>query len=423
MKIKREIFDDLKSHLSKKEISVIVGPRQAGKTTVMQELRKYLQSQGERTLFLNLDWESDKLHFESQEALLKKIELELGKKKGYVFIDEVQRKENIGIFLKGIYDKSFPYKFIISGSGSIELKENIKESLIGRKRLFTLLPVSFKEFLNFKTDYKFENSEAKYLEIEKIKGETLLMEYLTYGGYPRVVTEVLTKDKIIQIDEIFKSYIEKDIVFLLRLDRPDAFSTLIKLLSSQLGRLVEYSNLAMNVSLSVPTIKKYLWYAEKTFIVKAISPFFKNAKKEIVKSRNIYFYDLGLRNYSIGIKVTDVRQDELGFLFQNFVLNLLEKKIELTPYSIKFWRTKDKAEVDFVVQASNEVIPIEVKYQEFNKMNLSMVPRSLRTFINKYSPWKAYIVNLNTHKEIQINSTVVEYIPYYYLLDNEFELF
>src|SRR3990167_2573098 len=153
--IKRKIFDELKDHIDKKEITLIVGPRQAGKTTLMLLLKEHLEAQGKKTIFLNLDIESDKQFFTSQDQLLRKITLEIGGGEGYVFIDEIQRKEDAGLFLKGLYDMNLPYKFIVTGSGSLELKEKIHESLVGRKRFFTLDPVSFPEFLNYQTDYKF----------------------------------------------------------------------------------------------------------------------------------------------------------------------------------------------------------------------------------------------------------------------------
>ena len=134
--IERTLFSELKDHLSKREISFIIGPRQAGKTTLMLLLEDYLKKKEEKTVFLNLDIESDKQFFTSQANLIKKIKLEIGEKEGFVFIDEIQRKENAGIFLKGIYDMNLPYKFIVSGSGSVELKERIHESLTGRKRIF-----------------------------------------------------------------------------------------------------------------------------------------------------------------------------------------------------------------------------------------------------------------------------------------------
>jgi predicted AAA+ superfamily ATPase len=123
MFIKRYIFQELIEHLPKKEISLIVGPRQAGKTTLMNILQDYLNKKGEKTLFLSLDFEREIPYFKTQLALVQKLNLEFGKKKGYVFIDEIQRKENARLFLKGLYDMNLPYKFIVSGSGSVDLKE------------------------------------------------------------------------------------------------------------------------------------------------------------------------------------------------------------------------------------------------------------------------------------------------------------
>ena len=150
--IKRKLHKDLKEHLSKKEISLIIGPRQAGKTTLMMMLKEYLTKKNEATLFFNLDIGNDIFYFQSQDKLLKKIKLELGSKRGFVFIDEIQRKENAGLFLKGLFDMDLPYKFIVSGSGSLELKEKIHESLAGRKRVFELNTLSFEEFVNYKTN-------------------------------------------------------------------------------------------------------------------------------------------------------------------------------------------------------------------------------------------------------------------------------
>ena len=143
MTIKRTILNDIRQHLDQKEITLIVGPRQAGKTTLMTLLQDELDKSGRKTVFLNLDVETDKQFFTDQTRLAKKLELELGKNGGFVFIDEIQRKENAGLFLKGLYDMNLGYKFIVSGSGSVELKEKIHESLAGRKRIFELATVSF----------------------------------------------------------------------------------------------------------------------------------------------------------------------------------------------------------------------------------------------------------------------------------------
>jgi predicted AAA+ superfamily ATPase len=300
MLIKRYIFSDLVAHLGKKEISLIVGPRQAGKTTLMLQLQEYLKKKSEKTFFMSLDFERDIPHFNDQTALLDRIKLEFGRQKGYVFIDEVQRKENAGIFLKGIYDMQTPYKFIVSGSGSVELKEKVHESLAGRKRMFELNTVSLREFVNFKTGYRYEERLDKYFELNGAEGLSFLSEYLNFGGYPRVILEDTYEEKLKIIDEIYRSYIEKDIAYLLRVERIDAFGNMIRLLAGQLGGLINLHELSSTVGISAQTVKNYLAYAEKTFIISRLKPYFSNIRTEISKSPIMYFNDIGLRNFSIG---------------------------------------------------------------------------------------------------------------------------
>ena len=153
--IKRKILTKLQEDLNSDQMTIIIGPRQVGKTYLMTKLQKQLQEEGKQTVWLNLDNEDNKQRFVSQANLLTYVELQVGKKKAYVFIDEIQRKENAGLFLKGIFDMNTPYKFVVSGSGSLELKAKISESMAGRKQLFIVDPVSFEEFVNFKTNYQF----------------------------------------------------------------------------------------------------------------------------------------------------------------------------------------------------------------------------------------------------------------------------
>ncbi len=411
MKIKRKLYTELKKHLSKKEISIIVGPRQVGKTTIMTGLYNELKKNGEKAVFLNLDFEPDKVFFESQQALLNKIKLEVGDS-GYVFIDEIQRKENAGLFLKGIYDLNLPYKFIVSGSGSLELKEKIREALTGRKRIFELHPVNFWEFVQYKTGYKYETKLPDFFEVEKERVDLLLNEYLSFGGYPRVVLEENLDEKLKVINEIFGSYIDKDIIGLLNIDRPDAFNLLIKILASQTGKLINYSTLASHIGISTITLKKYLFFAEKTFVIQSLMPFHRNSIKELTKSRTVYFYDLGLRNFANNTFNYITNLNDKGFLFQNLIKQFLEEQIKWKPYKLNFWRTSDKAEVDFVLSGSTSIIPVEVKYMQNKTLT---VKRSLRSFINRYSPEKAFVINLNTGGEIKIDNTIVRFIPYYKL--------
>lgn len=411
--IKRKLFTDLVSHLSQEEISIIIGPRQSGKTTVMEMLREHLDKRGERTLYLNLDIEWDRPHFDSQLALLRKIELELSKQRGYVFIDEIQRKENAGLFLKGLFDLRLPYKFVVSGSGSLELKEKIHESLIGRKRLFELTTITFDEFIHHKTEYRYKENLAGFLEIERDKAQQLLMEYMNFGGYPRVVLASEQTEKIQIIDEIYRSVLEKDIAYLLKVDKTDAFSALIKVLSSQIGKPISYAELSSTLNISYQTVKKYLWYSQKIFLLDLISPYARNVRKEITKSPVPYFWDLGLRNYALGVFGHLGSPSECGFIFENLAFLLLKEQAKLGTTKVNFWRTRDRAEVDFILESGRKVVPIEVKYKSLKKEE---IPRSLRSFIEKYSPDEAYVINLDYKNKLKINKTTLFFLPYYELL-------
>ncbi|MBI3399373.1 MAG: ATP-binding protein [Deltaproteobacteria bacterium] len=417
--IKRRLLQGLKDHLRKKEISLIIGPRQAGKTTLMSLLQDELNKQGEKTLFLNLDFEEDREFFSSQAKLLSKIRLEIGTKKGYIFIDEIQRKQDAGLFLKGIYDRSLPYKFIVSGSGSIELKERIHESLVGRKQVFELNTLSFEEFVDFKTGYRYEDRLSEFFEIEKERTFSLLEEYLNFGGYPRVVLEDELKDKRRIVDDIFRSYLERDISSFLRVEKLESYYHLIRLMASQIGNLVNYHEISGTVGISLPTLKNYLWYAEKTFVLHKITPYFTNIRKEITKSPVYYFCDLGLRNYTSGVFGQLKMPSDSGFVFQNFIINVLREKIRFSGAKIHFWRTKDGAEVDFIIDSGKRQIPIEVKYQRFKKPDIS---RSLISFIKRHRPRDAFVINLSMDGIHRMDKTTIHFLPFSKFIYSNHEL-
>lgn len=412
--IKRELLVDLNAHLSKKEITFIIGPRQAGKTTLMLLLKDYLNKKGAKTLFMNLDIESDKQFFTSQSNLIQKIKLEIGSQGGYVFIDEIQRKEDAGIFLKGIYDMSLPYKFIVSGSGSVELKEKIHESLVGRKRIFELSTLSFDEFVNFKTNNKYENKLAEFFSVDKEKTIEFLKEYLNFGGYPRVVLEELLEEKKKIMNEIYQSYLERDISYLLRIKKTEDFTNLVRILASQIGNLYNASEISRTLGISQKTVKDYFWYLQKTFIIHKVTPYFKNIRKEITKSPVFYFYDLGLRNYATGAFGNMVSPQEMGMVFENFIFSMMKEKFQNTSTEIHFWRTKDGAEVDFVIDSGREQFPVEVKYRDLIKPEIS---RSYRSFVEKYRPKKSFIVNLGLEEELTLGSTEVRFIPFFKIFE------
>jgi hypothetical protein len=407
MLIKRYIFDEVVRHLPRKEISIIVGPRQAGKTTLMNLLINYLIKKGKKTIFFSLDFERDMPYFRSQMSLLDKLKLELGNHKAFVFIDEIQRKEDAGVFLKGLYDMNTPYKFVVSGSGSMELKEKIHESLVGRKKLFELNTVSLREFINYKTGYKYEDSLRDYFSIDP-GAMSLLMEYINFGGYPRVILEDTLSEKISVMDDIYRSYIERDISYLLRIERVDAFSHLIRILAGQIGNMVNLTELSSTIGIALPTIKNYLYYAEKTFVIKRITPFYRNIRKEISKSPVVYFYDIGLRNYSLGLFGRISHLSEAGFLFQNLVFNLLSERFSKEARGIHYWRTKDKAEVDFIIDLGDRVIPVEVKAK---MLRSPVITRPIKSFIKRYNPEEAWIINLGFTEETRFQKTRVRFMP------------
>lgn len=414
--IKRDIFKDLWAEIDRKEIVFLIGPRQSGKTTLMKRLQYKLDGMNEKTLFLSLDFEYDRQYFSSQQDLLKKIALESGGKKCFVFIDEIQRKKDAGLFLKGIYDMSLPYKFIVSGSGSIDLKTKVRESMTGRKRVYELHTVSLKEFVNFKTDYRYENNLEEFFSVEKARLQELLTEYMNFGGYPAVILEAEFKEKLRAIDEIFRSYMEKDIVYLLKVEKLDEFGNLIKVLADQSGKHLNHSELSNTLGISLPTLKNYFWYAENTYIVSRVSPFFRNVRSEITKSPVAYFYDIGLRNYALQIFGSLNRPDDMGFVFQNIVFMVLTEKLRWSNAKIHHWRTKTGSEIDFVVESGREIVPVEVKYSDLAK---PLFPRAFEGFIEKYQPARCFVVNKRLNASVTIKGCEITFLTIWDLIQTD----
>lgn len=406
--IKRTIYPKLLDHLEKPEITMLVGSRQAGKTTLMELLKNELQSRGEETISFNLDREEDQPFFKSQIALVDKLKLNLGDKKSYIFIDEIQRLENAGLFLKGIYDRNLPYKFIVTGSGSLELKEKIHESLAGRKRMFEISTLSLEEFVNYKTNYKYENKLNEFFKVETQLSHNLLKEYLLWGGYPRVVLAQKESDKIAVAADIYNSYLEKDIKQLLGIIKGEEFTKLLMILANQIGKVANVSEISSTLGIDRETTKKYLWFLKKTFIIGEVRPFYKNLRKELTKRSVFYFNDLGMRNYILNRLNQENLEIDGGFLFQNLIYFYLKEKTASESSKVNYWRTLDGAEVDFVINSGAGVWPIEVKYTNLKIIKIS---RSMNSFIDAYHPQKMTIINLVLNKTEKVNNVEFEVLP------------
>ena len=173
--IERKILRKIESHLSQKEITVIIGCRQAGKTTILKGLLEGLRKENKPSIYLNLDIDIDAQKCDTQEKLVQYINIIFGNKRGYLFIDEIQRIENAGQFLKGIYDRDLVHKIIVTGSGSQELKEKIAESLAGRKRNFNVFTISIDEFCKYKSQSN-STDIGELLENDENQEENLLNE-------------------------------------------------------------------------------------------------------------------------------------------------------------------------------------------------------------------------------------------------------
>lgn len=429
--IERLLYFQLKKHLTSPEISLILGPRQAGKTTLMEKLQERLIKQNQPTIFLNLDIIEDRQYFSSQHTLFDLIKKKVGSRKSYVFIDEISRLENAGLFLKGLFDFKSAHKFVVTGSGSLELKADVIEPLTGRKQLFYCFPLTFTEFAAFKQNITFSDSKELHdnvshdLAVQPYARDRLVNEYLNFGGYPQVVLSETETEKTRVLREIYQSYLEKDIGLLLGVEKLYAFENLVKLLAHQAGNIVNRAELSATLGVTEKTVEKYLFYLEKTFVIELVRPFYRNARKELVKSPKVYFSDLGFLYLAQGILPTIARQP-MGNAFENACFLRLKEAntIESPPFinPPQFWRTKSGAEVDFVMISAKtgNPVPIEVKTSQGRNIG-----RSLISFLKAYQPEDGYVYFLKQKdkgRSEKYASATIHFMPYHNLPGFEISL-
>ncbi len=423
--INRRLYFQLKEHLRSPEISLVLGPRQSGKTTILEKIREDLQNMGQRTVFLNLDIIEDRQWFSSQHALIELVERRVGQGEAYVFIDEISRLENAGLFLKGLYDLKSGYKFVVTGSGSLELKSNIIEPLTGRKQTFYCSPLSFTEFAAYKLGLEEADFDVEYAKVTRelvtqpLRRQRLVDEYMNFGGYPGVVLAQTEEEKNRVLREVYLSYLEKDIGLLLQVEKEQAFENLVRILASQTGNLVNRAELSATLGVSEKTIERYLYLLEKTFVIDVVRPFYRNARKELVKSPKVYFIDLGFLYVAQGILPT-VHRRPGGGVFEN-ACYLRLKEMDFVKQA-QFWRTKSGAEVDFVVISpqTGGLIPVEVKVTSKETLGKSLI-----SFIKTYRPEVGYVYfqggdgkgSSKTYEKANIR-----FLPYYYLVEKEVSL-
>lgn len=339
------------------EILLISGPRQAGKTTLLHEIEIKLKAAREKTYFLDLE-DPDYLRLlnKSPKNLFKIFSFDL-KKRSYLFVDEVQYLDNPTNFLKFLFDAyAGKIKLIVSGSSAFYLDQKFRDSLAGRKKIFTLLTLDFTEFLVFKNEREIAYKKWSELALsEKTILERYYYEYLVYGGYPKVVLAPLDQKEAV-LRELAYAFVKKD-VYEANIRQDQEFFRLFKILADQTGCLVNVNELAGTLGISKTAIDNYLAVMQKSFHLGLVRPYFKNVRKELTKMPKAYFFDLGLRNFFKGNFESVVDRDDVGALLENAVFRQLVNRLE--PEEVRFWRTIDQKEVDFVIE--KEQVAYEVK--------------------------------------------------------------
>lgn len=412
MIIQRNLISQIKIFLDNKEYIAIIGSRQSGKSVFLDLIKNYLikeksinsdnikQITFEDRILLN-QFDSDPVAFVNSYKNSASFNDIL-----YLMIDEFQYSINGGQKIKLVYDTVANIKIIITGSSSLDIKAQVGKYMVGRILTFYLYPFSFEEFLSAKDQksvnlYKEKNEKflSWFLKSEKIAIEEgkdvfaaeflkLYEEFAIFGGYPRVVLSETEAEKKKILNDIYSNYILKDIKGLLELATDKNLLDLTRFLAAQIGNILVYKNLSQIARLDYRKTVEHLRILEETFVIELVKPYFKNRQKELVKNPKVYFVDAGFRNGLMENMNLFFKRSDTGALAENAVF--LRLKILLENFNkINFWRSKAGAEVDFVIDFNGKIFPIEVKFSEFNKPEIS---RSLASFIKSFKTKRALVL-------------------------------
>jgi predicted AAA+ superfamily ATPase len=365
--IEERIFSELQREDSK--IIVVYGARQVGKTTLVQSI---LDRTDKKVLKINGDRLGDYRDISSRDFT--KLE-QLVDGFDVLFVDEAQRIPEIGINLKILYDHfKGDLKIIVTGSSSLDLASSIKEPLTGRKKQFTLYPLSILEL------------QKQYSNYEVLKR---LEERMIFGGYPQSFQIINKQEKIDYISELTKDYLYKDILELEDIKYHSKLRDLLTLLAYQIGSEVSFLELGAKLGMGKDTVARYVDLLEQSFVLYTLGGFSRNLRKEVNRKPKIYFYDLGVRNAVIGnFNSLDVRND-VGALWENFlVMERVKRNSYIRHYCNNyFWRTYTGAELDYIEEYDGELHGYEFKYNKTAK--------APKTWIETYKQEKASFECIN----------------------------
>jgi predicted AAA+ superfamily ATPase len=387
-----------KNYLSKIEnafqtvpIVILIGARQVGKTSIMQSVEF-----PQKKLFLNGQDIEIAVLFEKLSTIESYLRIYLNEDlNGYLLIDEFQYIDGISLILKLLTDNNKHLKILCSGSSSLDILQKVEESLAGRVRIIEVLSLSFEEYLQF-SDKKLHKLYLSLDENTDSSGLTAPIEqkfadFLIFGGLPRAALINSHQEKIEILNDIYQTYLLKDIRNYIANEQVIGFNKLIQLLALQTGNLVNINKLCVESGLNYKTCENFIFLLEQMNIIKMVSPFQGNQRKAITKMQKIYFCDIGLRNrLSNNFNSISLRSDN-GAIFENMVFLEL-CKIKSNSTQIQFFRTSDGTEVDFIYNNLCSLNAIECKYKQFKKPARLL---ALENFSLHNNIRKKFVINQN----------------------------
>ena len=357
MYIQRTAESRLLALLGGRKVVIVLGARQVGKTTLVQRVLA-----GRKVVSLNFDIEIDKMRFLAAASLSPVDAINSLGTPEFLVLDEAQRLSETGRVVKGWYDARLPVKILLLGSSSLELLNHAAESLTGRNEKLFLPPLLFDEVIRSREWCPETMPLSDIARHFQEPVHTSLLQSLAFGSYPEVVT---TADKPALLRNLSSDYLWKDILQTGMVKAPDLIKRLLSLLAHQIGAEVSVHELATQLHMARQTVERYLDLLEQTWVIFRLPSYSTNPRKEIAKSRKIYFWDTGIRNALLGTFSTDELRPDIGSLWENWVVaEAAKRNASLGGASdLYFWRSRAQSEVDLVVRTGDRLRAFEIKWK------------------------------------------------------------
>lgn len=350
MYIKRALEEVIKNNLFKKKVVVLYGARQTGKTTLIKHILKDFKESEVRYIDCELLSNNELLTRREDSALFSLVN-------GYkiVVFDEAQTVKGIGSVLKSLFDNKPEIQYVATGSSSFDLANEVSEPLTGRSIEFILYPLGITEIA--------KNSFDAQNELKK---------NMRFGGYPGLL-DLNEEDRERSLNLLVTQYLYKNVLAVEGLKKPELVVSLLKLLAYQIGNEVSYRELALSLSTSTDTVQKYINLLENNFVIFRLQAFSNNKRREVVKTRKIYFTDLGLRNALVNdfSPIEKNGRPDGGMLFENAMILERMKYISHSGgfgFEQMFWRTTTQQEIDYIEKYKNVIKAFEFKMNELEKI-------------------------------------------------------